>query len=265
MKRLATAVSLVLTLTLSWALAVSASETVAKASPEQIIKMLQEGNGRYVAGNMQAPHRDPARVALAATENQGNYAYATVLSCSDSRVPVEILFDAGIMDIFVVRVAGNVAKTDEIGCIEYGLAHVNTPLLVVMGHTQCGAVNAVIDEVEGHGHALERNIPPLVAPIVPAVKRAQAANPDKKGKDLAPAAVRQNVWQSVGAVFTQSPAVRNMVKENKVKVVGAIYHMETGKVEFLPEEPVAKILAKVEASPNKPVNAMYEQAGQAAH
>lgn len=76
------------------------------------------------------------------------------------------------MDIFVVRVAGNVAKGDEIGSIGYGLAHVHTPVLVVLGHTSCGAVNAVIAEVEGRGHDLERNIPPLVAPIVPAVKRA---------------------------------------------------------------------------------------------
>jgi carbonic anhydrase len=265
MKRLTVTLSLVVAVTMSCAWAAWASETAAKASPEQVIKMLQEGNARYAAGQMQGPHRDPARVALAAVENQGKYAYATVLSCSDSRVPVEILFDAGIMDIFVVRVAGNVAKGDEIGCIEYGLAHVNTPLLVVMGHTQCGAVNAVIDEVEGHGHALERNIPPLVAPIVPAVKRAQAANPGKKGKDLGPAAVRQNVWQSIGAVFTQSPAVRNLVKENKVKVVGAVYHMENGQVEFMPDEPVAKILAKVEASPKKPVNPMYEKAATAAH
>lgn len=94
---------------------------------------------------------------------------------------------------------------------------------------------------------------------MPAVKRAQAAHPDKKGKDLSPFAVRQNVWQAIGAVFTQSAAVRNMVKENKVKVVGAVYHMETGKVEFMADEPVAKILAKVEASPNKAVNPMYEK------
>jgi carbonic anhydrase len=250
------AVCFVLCLT-SWGLA--SEPAVAKPDPDQVIKILKDGNARFVTGKSQGAHRDQARVALAAKENQGNYAYATVLSCSDSRVPPELLFDAGVMDIFVVRVAGNVARGDEVGCIEYGLAHVNTPVLVVMGHTQCGAVNAVIDEVEGHGHQLERNIPPLVAPIVPAVKRAQTMNPDKHGKELSPLAARQNVWQSVGAVFLQSPAVRTLVKENKVKVVGAIYHMESGKVEFLPEDSVAKILAKTEASPSKATNAMYEK------
>lgn len=264
MKR--TAVSLAAALvSLALCLPAWAGETAAKPSPDQIMQMLKDGNARYAAGKAQGPHRDPARVALAASENQGKHAYATVLSCSDSRVPVEILFDAGVMDIFVVRVAGNVAKGDEIGSMEYGAAHVNTPLVVVLGHTQCGAVNAVIDEVEGHGHELERNIPPLVAPIVPAVKRAQAANPDKKGKELGPLAVRQNVWQSIGALFTQSPAMRKMVKENKVKVVGAVYHMETGKVEFMGDQAVDKILARVEATPNIPTNIMYEKSKGGKH
>lgn len=99
-----------------------------------------------------------------------------MITCSDSRVPVELVFDAGVMDIFVVRVAGNVCDTDEVGSIEYGLAHVNTPVLVVLGHTQCGAVTAVTHAVQGKGHALELNIPPLVDNIEPAVKRAMVTN-----------------------------------------------------------------------------------------
>lgn len=88
---------------------------------------------------------------------------------------MERLFDAGIMDIFVIRVAGNVVDTDEAGSIEYGLSHVNTPVLVVLGHTQCDAVTAVTNMIQGHGHALERNIPPLVNNIEPAAKKAMAA------------------------------------------------------------------------------------------
>jgi len=83
---------------------------------------------------------------------------------------VELIFDAGVMDIFAIRVAGNVCDTDEVGSIEYGLAHVNIPILVVLGHTQCGAVTAVTHKVHGEGHKLERNIPPLVDNIIPAVK-----------------------------------------------------------------------------------------------
>jgi len=88
-----------------------------------------------VEGKSNYPHTDAARLIQAGKENQGDHAYATVITCSDSRVPVEHIFDAGIMDIFVIRVAGNVCDVDEIGSIEYGLAHVHTPVLVVLGHT----------------------------------------------------------------------------------------------------------------------------------
>lgn len=129
----------------------------AKPVPSEVIKVLQKGNARFVAGKPKGPNRDKERVALAATSDQGDFALATVLSCSDSRVPVEVLFDAGIMDLFVVRVAGNVADTDEVGTIEYGLAHVRTPVLVVLGHSGCGAVKAVNSAAHGEGHALEKN------------------------------------------------------------------------------------------------------------
>ncbi|MBI5523975.1 MAG: carbonic anhydrase [Desulfarculus sp.] len=251
---------LVLLLCLGLALPALASDAPAgKPSPDQVLQMLKDGNARYMAGKSTGEHRDPARMKLSGESDQGKYAYCTILSCSDSRVPAELIFDAGIMDVFVVRVAGNVAKTDEIGTIEYGLAHVHTPVLVVMGHTGCGAVNAVIAEMEGHGHELERNIPPLVAPIVPAVKRAQSKHPEKKGKELAPLAIEENVWQAISNLFMASPATRNLVKEHKVKVVGAMYDLSSGKVTFLPEAKVGQILTRVEASPKKATNVMYEK------
>ena len=114
----------------------SASSTAKKPSPDEVIEMLKAGNQRFVSGQSINPHSDAKRIAQAAKENQGDHAYATIISCSDSRVPVETIFDAGIMDLFIIRVAGNVCDTDEIGSIEYGLAHVNTPVLVVLGHTQ---------------------------------------------------------------------------------------------------------------------------------
>lgn len=157
--------------------------------------MLVDGNTNFVKGELTHPHLSPARMIEAGQVNQGDHAYATVITCSDSRVPVESIFDAGIMDVFVIRVAGNVCDTDEIGSIEYGLAHVNTPVLVVLGHTQCGAVTAVTNAVEGHGHALERNIPPLVDNIIPAVKKAKKDHADKLGLDVVPYAIEENVWQ----------------------------------------------------------------------
>lgn len=244
--------------TLTWA---SGDPPASKPGPDQIIEFLTKGNERFASGQATHPHADPERVILASKENQGNHALATVLSCSDSRVPPERLFDVGVMDIFVVRVAGNVANTDEIGSIEYGLAHVNTPLLVVLGHTQCGAVNAVTAATTGHGHPLERNIPPLVAPIGPAVKKAMTANPKLQGPELVAQAIVQNVYQSIEDIFLKSAAVRELIKSGKVKVVGAIYDLGTGKVSWLPAAKSAEILAQVEANPKKATKVMADAHG----
>jgi len=226
-------------------------EKVQKPSPDKALSMLKEGNDRFVNGKATHPHSDAARLALAGTENQGNHAYATVITCSDSRVPVEILFDAGIMDIFVIRVAGNVCDVDEIGSIEYGLAHVNTPVFVLLGHTQCGAVTAVTHKIHGTGHALERNIPPLVDNIVPAVNNAIKKHKDIHGNDIIPYAIEENVWQGIEDLFMKSPSTRNLVNSGNVKVLGAIYDVSTGKIEWLPESKVDEILKKVEKSPKR--------------
>lgn len=223
---------------------------------DQALAKLKEGNERFAGGKSMHPHTDAARLAQAGSEDQGKHAFATIISCSDSRVPVERLFDTGIMDTFIIRVAGNVVDTDEAGSIEYGLAHVNTPLFVVLGHTQCGAVKAVTAAVKGHGHPLEINIPPLVDNIGPAVERAIAQNPKAEEKDVVPAAIVENVWQSVHDLFVKSAKVREMAKEGKVKVVGAIYDVSNGKVEWLPEDKVGTILAEVEKDPKRQMQAM---------
>jgi carbonic anhydrase len=223
----------------------------AKATPDEILRMLQEGNERFSVGKSAYLHCDPTRIGLASRSDQSHYAYATVLSCSDSRVPVELIFDAGIMDLFVVRVAGNVCDTDEIGSIEYGLVHVKTPVLVILGHTQCGAVTAVSQAVGGHGHKLERNIPPLVDNIVPAVQRAMEQHQELHGNAIVPFAIEENVWQAVEDLFMKSPAVRDLARSGRVMVTGAIYDLATGKVNWLPQAKIEDILKQVEASPNK--------------
>ncbi|MDH4322212.1 MAG: carbonic anhydrase, partial [Desulfobulbaceae bacterium] len=217
LKSMAIAASCFMLLTAAPALASSKAH---KPSPAECVKMLKDGNARFVAGKSNHPHTDSKRLIQAGKENQGDHAYATVITCSDSRVPVERVFDAGIMDVFVIRVAGNVVDVDEAGSIEYGLAHVNTPVLVVLGHTQCGAVTAVTNAVQGHGHALERNIPPLVDNIQPAVERAIAAHPEAHGKDVVPFGIEENVYQGIHDLFMSSPASREMVKSGKAKVVG---------------------------------------------
>ena len=219
--------------------------TATKPTPSEVLKVLQEGNARFVEGKVIHPNSGLDRRALANKESQAKYAFATIVSCSDSRVPPELIFDTGIMDLFVIRIAGNICNTDEAGSIEYGLFHVNTPLLVIMGHSQCGAVTAVIQETTGHGHKLESNIPPLVAPIIPPVKKVIAANPGLEGTKLIDLCIEKNVWQAFNDLFTKSPETRELVKSGKVKALGAIYDLETGKVNWLPEEKVIQILDKV--------------------
>jgi len=231
-----------------------------KPGPQEVLRILQEGNRRFAAGTPEHLHPDAhrARLAQAGSEDQGDHALATVLSCSDSRVPVELLFDQGVMDIFVVRVAGNVVKTDEAGSIEYGLVYVKTPVLVVLGHTQCGAVTAVTRAVQGQGKPFERNIPPLVAPIGPAVEKAMAAHPELQGEELVAAATEQNVWEGIEQLFMISPATRELVASGNVLVVGAIYDVGEGTVRWLPQERVAAILQEVERNPERAMQRMAE-------
>ena len=236
----------------AWASEASASKPDASAA----VAILKDGNERFVSGQTTHPHTDSARLIQAGSENQADHAFATIITCSDSRIPVERIFDVGVMDVFVIRVAGNVCDTDENGTIEYGLCHVKTPVLVVLGHAQCGAVAAVTAAVEGHGHPLERNIPALVDNIEPAVRRAAANHPDLHGKELAAVAEEENVWQSIQDLFRESPATRDLVSQGKVKVLGALYEVGTGKVRWLDEGKTAQILAKVEADPNRATEAM---------
>lgn len=223
----------------------------AKPSPFEALGLLKSGNDRFVKGQMKHPHQDLARVQLSGSANQADHAYATILSCSDSRVPVELIFDAGVMDLFIVRVAGNVCNVDEIGSIEYGLAHVHTPVFVMLGHTQCGAVTAVTHALQGKGHALERNIPPLVRSIEAAVQQAQAEHPNVHGNDIIPYAIEVNMWRGIEKLFMESPATRDLVKRGAAKVVGALYDVGTGKIVWLPETKCTDLLMKVESNPDR--------------
>ena len=225
-------------------------------SAPDVIAELKRGNAAFVQGATRHPHQDLARVREVAA---GQTPVVTVLSCSDSRVPVEMLFDQGIGDVFTVRVAGNVADTDELGTIEYGVDHLGTPVLVVMGHTKCGAVTAVATGAELHGH-----IPELVDNISPAVAAAKQKNPTMDEKALVEPAIVENVFQSIADVITKSPLVRKKLKEGKVKVVGALYHLEDGSVEWLGEHPHEKdLIAKGDAAPPAPHGAAHAPASKA--
>ncbi len=207
-----------------------APTTPTAPSADQALQNLRVGNTRFFSNARTAPNVTPQRIRE--TAEKGQNPFVTILSCADSRVPLEHIFDAGIGDLFVVRVAGNVADTDEVGTIEYGVGHLHTPLLVVMGHTACGAVKAVAEGAEVHG-----SIPGLVDNIIPAVEFVKRNRPELTGHDLINAAVEANVWQSIDDVISGSEEVRGLLTKGSLKIVGAVYDIATGKVRFMGEHP----------------------------
>jgi carbonic anhydrase len=202
----------------------NAPDPSAKLLRDASLMLLKEGNARYAAGNPQHPHLDSER--RASTVAQGQEPFATLLACSDSREPVELIFDRGVGDLFVVRVAGNVAGTSELASVEYGVGHLNTPLLIVMGHTKCGAVTAVVKGAELHGH-----LHALAEKIKPAADRVKAETPS--AEEAVPKAIQANVWQSIEDIIKQSSVVRERITAGRVQVMGALYDLEAGKVAWL--------------------------------
>lgn len=209
---------------------------------EQAMALLVDGNARFVRGDVIHPNQREDR--RKGTSLNGQHPFVTVLSCADSRVPAEILFDRGIGDVFSVRVAGNVAAVDEIGTIEYGVEHLGTPLLVVLGHTQCGAVTAVVK-----GEQVGGNIPQLVAPIVPVAERVKAAMAGQEVNAVVAAAIEENVWQVIDDIFKGSPIVRHLVQEGKLSVQGAMYVLESGTVRFMGKHPAEERLLAYTGGP----------------
>jgi carbonic anhydrase len=143
-------------------------------------------------------------------------------------VPPEVIFDVGVGDLFVIRVAGNIADRSEIASLEYGAGHLGTPLLMVIGHTKCGAVTAVV-----RGDKVGGNIVSLIDNIKPAVQSTRTQYKDASEDELIFNSVKANVWQSVEDILKYSREIRSLVKEGKIKVIGALYDIETGKITSL--------------------------------
>lgn len=210
-------------------------------TPEEALQKLKAGNQRYATGNSKFPNLTQNRRNL--TNTNGQHPFATIIGCSDSRVPIEHIFDAGIGDIFSIRVAGNVSDVDEVGSIEYGVEHLNTPILVVLGHTSCGAVTAVTRGDEVHG-----SIPALVDNIIPAVEKAKHEHGHDFNSELLAAAIDYNVWQSIEDLLSKSPGTVKLVESGKLLIVGAIYDLATGKVRWMGEHPKQASLLSQAAS-----------------
>jgi carbonic anhydrase len=191
------------------------------------MRLLKEGNERFVEMKMAYPNLSVARRDAAASDGQAPF--ATVLSCSDSRVPVEQIFDRGIGDLFVIRVAGNVAMSpDVIGSAEYAVKYLGTPLIVVLGHTQCGAVEAAIS-----GPPLEGSLREIQKEIEPVAERVKKEHPDLQEEELTVAVVKANVLQVKQNLLTSSPEITSLVAEGKIGIATAVYDMSTGMVEWI--------------------------------
>ncbi|MGY3622423.1 carbonic anhydrase [Bradyrhizobium sp. USDA 10063] len=192
-------------------------------SPDESLKRLMEGNARYVKGVSRCEDFKREREALVGGQNP----YAAVLSCADSRVAPELAFDSGLGDLFVCRVAGNFANDETIASMEYAVAVLNTPLILVLGHDRCGAVDATIKSLRD-GSRPPGHIPSLVAALAPAVK----ASSHQSGDALANA-TRQNVLDNVNKFKSASPILNAAVEQNRLKVVGGLYRLDTGRVDLL--------------------------------
>ncbi|MEG6510061.1 carbonic anhydrase [Methyloligella sp. 2.7D] len=192
--------------------------------PDQALERLMVGNERYVKGTGKTHDFIAERPALVRGQNP----FAGILSCADSRVAPELAFDTGRGDLFVLRVAGNFVNLDNLASFEYAVAVLNAPLLMVLGHEACGAVSSTISSIEDDT-TLPGHLPALVKALTPAVKQASAQSHD----DLLARATEDNVRLNVEKLKTASPILDKAVKAGKLKVVGGIYRLETGKVELL--------------------------------
>ena len=185
-------------------------------APAEAISKLKEGNGRYTSGNLQHPGQTTERRTELANVQ---HPFAVIVSCSDSRVPPEIVFDQGLGDLFIVRVAGNIINDEGLGSIEYAVTHLGARLIVVLGHTHCGAVTAALESDHAPGH-----VQSLVRDIQPAVKAIKG----KPGDALA-AAITENA-RLVAAQIKAKAVLGDLAKE--VRIVFAIYDLDTGKIEW---------------------------------
>ena len=194
-----------------------------EVSPDEALKLLIQGNRRYVDGVTRRHDFRHERAALVKGQNP----YAGILSCADSRIGPEFAFDSGRGDLFVCRVAGNFLNDDAIASFEYAVQVLKTPLLMVLGHKSCGAVDAVIKTIRD-GSVLPGHLPLLVNAIGPAVK----AVIDQPG-DTLNNAIRQNVLLNVERLKTATPIIDKLVADKKVRVVGAVYNLDNGRVDIL--------------------------------
>jgi carbonic anhydrase len=185
-------------------------------TPDNALQQLLEGNQRFVTRKRTNPHQDIVRLTEVA---QGQKPFAAILGCADSRVPAEIVFDQGLGDLFVCRVAGNVATPEEIGSLEFGSLVLGSKVIMVLGHKRCGAVDATIKGAQVPGQ-----IASLLDAIKPATKKTKDRTCDRPEETC-----KVNIMMQAEKLKS-SPVISQLIKENKLKIVGGYYDLDTGKV-----------------------------------
>jgi carbonic anhydrase len=198
----------------------------------EALTRLRDGNRRFVEAEAIGSHGH--RASLAA----GQEPFAIVLGCSDSRVPAELVFDLGFGDLFVIRVAGNIVAPSQVGSVEFAAARFGTPLVVVMGHTQCGAITATLEELAGQA-TQSRNLQSIVDRVRPSVESVIAVGGNLDPATLVREAVRANVRASADHLRHGSEILERLIRDGGLLVVGAEYSLETGMVDFFDGVPDA--------------------------
>jgi carbonic anhydrase len=199
-------------------------------SAQDALALLRDGNRRYVAdvrSHDTLPSR-ARRIELTASQEP----FAAILGCSDSRVPVEIVFDQGLGDLFVIRVAGNIVAPSQIGSVEFAAEQFGTRLVVVLGHSQCGAIHATLEQLQRPKENQSRNLHSIVDLIRPSVEDLLATDLRHDLSALVHQAVRANIQASVNHLRHGSEIIENLIQEDGLVVVGAEYSLETGVVDF---------------------------------
>ena len=195
------------------------------SSPDEAKQLLIEGNVRFTSGKLLS--KDLSSTRREDLMRNGQHPFAVIVSCSDSRVPPELLFDQALGDLFVVRVAGNVVAPVELGSIEYAVEHLKTPLVVVLGHEECGAVTAAVQGGETHG-----SIGAIIEKIKPSVDKAKAMG--LAGKDLIEMSTDLNMQNALRDI-SKSPIIKEGLEENQVKIMGIKYDLDEGILKLIPE------------------------------
>ena len=199
------------------------AEAVESKTPDQIIDVLKAGNKSFVTNHLhKRDYNAQLRESLA-----GQHPWAIVLSCIDSRVPVEVIFDQGLGDLFVARIAGNVVSGDVLGSMEYACEHAKSKVVVVMGHECCGAVHAACEHVEAG------NMTDMLAKIKPAIEEADVEGGDHHSEEFQNKVIRHNVENMVERVREESEILRELEAKGEIKIVGAVFNLHTGLVEFV--------------------------------